>query len=404
MIRRNLITVLFILCGSAFAHAQTDTISVKKNPKIVEQKDLKDVIHSIFKKRNSPKNGVAAPVKKAAWSLLPAVGYTANNGGSVSLGAAVGFYTGKPDTSLKMSNIYSSVTYTTKSQTLLPFQANIWSKTQKYNLVLDWKYVNYPSDVWGLGGRIDPNTGYTINFSGLKLHQSLSREIFPNSYLGVGYYLDDFWNIKAIDQLNPKVQRHFYRIFSKNQLASGIVLKAVYDNRLNQINPQQGFYFATVFRNNFKAIGSDENWNSLLLDTRTYLKFPRNSKNILAFWVLGWYTSKGSTPYFLMPSTGWDDSQNTGRGIAQGRYRGWDENYVESEYRFHISRNGLIGGVVFGNAETFPKKPVSGYSSVYFGYGLGLRLKLNKLSNTNISIDFGFGQKNGLATNLGEVF
>ena len=66
---------------------------------------------------------------------------------------------------------------------------------------------------------------------------------------------------------------------------------------------------------------------------------------------------KGNPPYLDLPSTGWDSYNNTGRGYVQGRYRGKDLMYLESEYRFGITRNGLFGGVVFANAETVSNYP-----------------------------------------------
>jgi hypothetical protein len=55
----------------------------------------------------------------------------------------------------------------------------------------------------------------------------------------------------------------------------------------------------------------------------------------------------------LLPSTGWDDQFNTGRGYIQGRFRGKNMVKLEGEYRYRITRNGLIGGVVFANVENF---------------------------------------------------
>jgi hypothetical protein len=80
--------------------------------------------------------------------------------------------------------------------------------------------------------------------------------------------------------------------------------------------------------------------------------------------------------------------------------------YFESEYRFAIMQNGLLGGVVFANAQSFSNWPTTKFSSVAPAAGLGIRIKVNKQSRTNIAIDYGFGLKNsrGLFVNLGEVF
>ena len=80
--------------------------------------------------------------------------------------------------------------------------------------------------------------------------------------------------------------------------------------------------------------------------------------------------------------------------------------YAEAEYRFGILNNGLLGGVVFGNVQSFSRNIATQLSLLAPGFGAGLRVKLNKSSNTNLCIDYGFGMNGskGLFLNLGEVF
>ena len=66
-----------------------------------------------------------------------------------------------------------------------------------------------------------------------------------------------------------------------------------------------------------------------------------------------WLTINGNPPYDLLPSIGEDPYSNTGRGFAQGRFRGKNMLYVESEYRFGILKNGLLGGVVLSSSINF---------------------------------------------------
>jgi hypothetical protein len=80
--------------------------------------------------------------------------------------------------------------------------------------------------------------------------------------------------------------------------------------------------------------------------------------------------------------------------------------YGEAEYRYKITRNGLLGGVFFVNAESFSAAPGTQLQGIQPAFGPGLRLKLNKTSRTNICIDYGFGRQgsNGLFINVGEIF
>jgi hypothetical protein len=80
--------------------------------------------------------------------------------------------------------------------------------------------------------------------------------------------------------------------------------------------------------------------------------------------------------------------------------------YLESEYRFQITNNGLLGGVVFVNAESLSAAPGTKLQSIQPAFGPGLRIKLNKVSRTNVAIDYGFGLQGskGLFIDVGEAF
>jgi hypothetical protein len=142
------------------------------------------------------------------------------------------------------------------------------------------------------------------------------------------------------------------------------------------------------------------------MDVRKYFRFPSNTQNVLAFWSYDSITLSGAPPYLDLPSTLWDANTNAGRGYIQGRFRGAQMVYAETEYRYRISRDGLIGGVFFVNMQSFSATPGTRLQNIQPGYGPGLRIKLNKTSNTNISMDYGFGTQgsHGLFVNVGELF
>ena len=127
---------------------------------------------------------------------------------------------------------------------------------------------------------------------------------------------------------------------------------------------------------------------------------------MLAFWSYDWLTLDGKPPYLTLPTTAGDTYNNLGRGYIQGRYRGKNLVYLESEYRFGITSNGLIGGVVFANAQSFTEENNNRFEVISPGWGAGIRIKLNKFSKTNVCLDYGFGThgSRGLFANLGEVF
>jgi hypothetical protein len=402
----SFLTVLFLLCINSYGQTDSLVISARDSVHGTRQRDIRDVVHRLFKP-NMPLNDNSVEIRdtRKHFSFVPALGYTLQTGfaGIASVNMA---YYNDLEKNTKQSSVTTNVTYSQYHQIIIPFLADIWTKKNRYNFITDIRYISYPSDIYGLGGRTDPNEGVTINFSGLKIHQTVMRALSDNIYVGIGYYIDKFWNIKTLDIVSGNVNHLISRELGTKETASGPAFRFLYDTRLNQLNPQQGIYYSISYRTNMKSLGSDSSSQSLQIDARTYFHFPEGSKNVLALWTFDWLTANGTPPYLILPSTGWDDNYNTGRGYIQGRFRGRKMLYFESEYRFGITKNGLLGGVTFVNLENFSSDLSTAYSKIFPGYGVGLRIKLNKYSGANLCVDYGFGQNgsHGFFVNLGEVF
>jgi Omp85 superfamily domain len=408
--------VLLLILFSHSAKAQDSILTVKKHLFFsydsLRQVDILDIARHIFRKKTAlPTNTIAINPSHVHVTAIPAAGYSLQTGWAGILSANIAFTGGLKE---NISSITSSFTYSQYKQYIVPLHTNIWSKNGKYNFQSEWRFLKYPSFTYGLGTRNTLDNGYMIDYSYLRLQQDVSREITKNLYAGMGIDLDFFWNIT---ETNPpsgtKTDFESYGL-SKRETAIGPAFNLLYDSRKNPINPQGGNYLEFSYRPKFRFMGSDANWQSLLIDYRGYKKFPANSNNIIAVWSYNWFTFAGKPPYLLLPSTGWDAFVNTGRGFIQGRYRGDNMLYAEAEYRFSVTSNGLFGGVVFANAETFSSRTSTLNNDASFktfdpvqpGYGVGIRIKINKFSGANLCIDYGWGTggSRGVAVNLGEVF
>ena len=388
---------LFLLIG-----LHLNAISQTKQAIDTTQKDLMEVLVKLFNSKAK-----TSEEKKLNFSFVPAAGYAMHTGWAGMITGNVGFYNGGNANGLqKISSVLMDVTYTENRQIMVPLYANIWTKGNKYNILIDHRFIKYPSKVFGLEDQRDIPDGYFVDYNGMKLHQTVLRNLSPNFYVGLGYYLDALWNVRELDPpAGFKTAFQEYGIQNKNT-AAGPVFQILYDSRLNTINPLNGMYASVAYRNNLKWMGSDTHWQSLQLDLRKYVRFPAHSNNTLAFWNLNWFTLNGRPPFLMLPSNGWDDSYNSGRGYIQGRFRGRNMLYAETEYRFNITHNGLLGATMFINGQTYSSNTFSNYNPVKIGYGLGLRIKLNKFSGANICVDYGFGKNGsrGFAVNLGEIF
>jgi outer membrane protein assembly factor BamA len=376
--------------------------------------DLLDVVRKVFHKDPSARSDTAARVPgKIHISGLPAAGYTLQTGFAGVVSGNLAYYS-SADPEMGISSIASNLTYSQYNQIIFPITANLWSKNGKYNFLTDCRVLKYPSSTFGLGGNTSLSDENDIYYSYLRLHQAVLRSVAKNLFIGPGLDIDYFWNIR---ELNPdsgsKNDFETYGL-SKKEAAAGVSLNLVYDTRKNSINPHNGSFLNIAYNPKFKFMGSEENWQSLTVEYKHYFKLGAKSDNVIAFWSYNWFTLGGRPPYLLLPSDGWDPYANTGRGYIQGRFKGSNMVYLETEYRFGITRNGLIGGVVFANAETYTsrlatvtgKTTISSFDPLEPGVGLGIRIKLNKFSKTNLCIDYGWGAKGsgGIAVNLGEVF
>lgn len=374
-----------------------------------EQTDIMEVGFRILGMKREEKSEKSDTLNKKGlqFSAVPAAGYAMHTGWAAVISANGAFYLDTENTKArKLSSVTTNITYSQFKQLLVPFQANIWTKGNRYNIMLDYRFIKYPSRIFGIGSSTKPSDGYFVDFRSLKLNQAIMRSVADNFFAGLGFYHDRFWDIIEVDPPVGLTTSYQQYGFLKKEMATGPTVNLLYDSRLNTLNPQGGLQANLVYRYNTTFFGSTSNWQSLLLEFRKYIHFPSNSSNRLAFWSYNWFTLKGKSPFLMMPSTGWDYIYNSGRGYLQGRFRDRNMLYLETEYRFSITQNGLLGGVVFVNGQQFSSNSMKGYSRVIPGYGMGLRVKLNKNSGANLCIDYGFGKdgSRGFAVNLGEVF
>lgn len=368
-------------------------------------KDFTDVISYLFKKKSASKQIDTVPKKNLQVAILPAVGYSWQTGFAVVVTSNISFSSNRKDPNQKLSTIFAGLTYSQQNQIIFPIVANLWTKRNKYNLILDNRYITYPSYVFGIGNSINPNVEYNTSFSYLRMHESILKEVSPNFYLGLGFMYDRHYKMNNYTNIYQQINNRLPQKLTET--TSGLAARFLYDNRLNANRPDKGFYSNIVFRKNLSALGSDNEWSYLITDTRAYIPFPKASKNVLAFWNINWLTFGGSKiPTFLLASNGWDDTHNSGRGYIQGRFRGRNMYTLEAEYRMQLTKNGLFGATFFSGLQYFETEYFHKIANLKPGGGVGIRIKFNKHSNTNLCIDYAFGLNGsqGFFVNMGEVF
>jgi hypothetical protein len=376
--------------------------SLVSNKKGVKQEDLADFLSGLFYMEPVSKK-IDSITSKPSISIVPALGYTLVSRLAFVLSGNAAFKTG-PNS--RISTVIASSAITENKQFTLPVSTNIWSRDNGYNFVGAARFYKYPQSTYGLGSNSDIANQDPMDYDYFQFYETVLRHVTGNLYLGLGYIIDNHWNVSDKGDLNGTVSD--YSLYGKtaHSLSSGFTFDGLLDSRDNAINPSKGGYVSLQYRDNYTFLGSTTAWRSLIVDARKYFKFPEGSDNVIAFWSYDWLILSGKPAYLELPSTQWDAFCVTGRGYIQGRFRGAQMVYGESEYRYALTDNGLLGGVVFLNAQSFSAAPGTKLQAIQPGYGPGLRIKINTLSKTNIAVDYGFGSQNskGVFINVGEVF
>jgi outer membrane protein assembly factor BamA len=195
------------------------------------------------------------------------------------------------------------------------------------------------------------------------------------------------------------VYNKYYGFATDRFYSSALDLSLTYDTRDNMINPYKGYYAMASWRGGLKLLGNKENTSYWQLEYRSYHSLSKRvPRHLIALWLMGNFAREGEFPYMMLPATGYDQRGRSGRGYVQGRYRGNNFVYGETEYRFPLSKEGgVLGGVLYLNLSTAdnPVKELKLFESIKPGYGFGLRIMADKRSRTNLAIDFGFGENSG---------
>lgn len=409
MKRLTLLYLLLALLDNAPAQTVDTTVhrdSITHAAYYRTQRDLIDLGLILLKKdpdKRLLKKGGEGP--RLHISAAPAVEYSLDIGIGLEFAGNAGFYL-VHDTNTNMSQVNASVTVTQNQQLIVPLQTSIWTRNNKYNFVGDWRYLEFPEKTYGLGGHTTDADAVNLDYNYLRFYQYVLRKVAKDLYLGPGWMLDIHYDIQQLNLQPGQITDYDKYGFQRSSYSSGPAVNLLYDTRKNSINPEGGsFYADVIYRQNLKVFGSDGNWNSLLFDVRKYIGVGRKD-NVLAFWTYDWFTLSGNPPYLDLPSTAWDSYDNTGRGYVQSRFRAKSMLDLEGEFRFGLMHNGLIGGVVFANCQSFSDPGTGNFEVFSPGAGAGVRIKFNKFSKTNICVDYAFGLNGsrGLFLNLGEVF
>lgn len=394
------LVVIILFFFSIQSNAQNgESYYVYKNNDTIQQTDCIDYLGKLFKIKI---NQDSLKSKKVNFSFFPTDPHNASGRVLVSSFNATFLLGDAKNTN--NSTVYFIPYISFNGQYGFELYPTIWLSKNSWNFIGEYYIMNYPQDTWGLGGN-SPNSNETlVDGKQIRVHQSTLKGIFKDFAMGLGIQFDEHYDLTIPnDSIVNSIE--YYELQTKKSISSGIAFPAVYDSRKNIINPQGGFYTSFTYRYNTPLLGSDYTWQSLFLDVRKYFPIP-NTRSILALRTYYWTIVSGRVSYFDLPATGMEPATgNSSRGIQRNRYRSNAMTYFETEYRFNITRDGFLGGVVFSNIGSASQYDTQNFEYWVPAAGFGGRLKFNKYTKVNIAIDLGFSKDYiGLYLNIGEVF
>jgi outer membrane protein assembly factor BamA len=429
------LSLIFILALSS-CYAQQDSITIKKI--FIDDADLRMVI--LGKKRMKKETGIPEQGKLMAFAA-PLIGSNPTLGFFYGLGGTGAIYLGSPETT-NVSNVNASVMYTTNKQLITSIKGTIMTPNNGWEMLVDVRYSDYTENTYGLGsdysqpindswtiGGIETtgNTGaQPLEFKQVKLYYTALKEISKKLYVGLGYNLDWHYDIEDLslnlEAENPIYTSHYaystkYGFDPTESLSSALSANILLDSRDHTVNAYSGAYLLASYRLNPMFLGNQKDYQQIYLEARYFKPLSiLRARHIIGLWGIGQFNFDGHAPYMHLPSSSNDTRNRIGRGYVAGRFRGDSWVTGEAEWRFPLTKNGLLGGVVFGSATTVSRDEITIgeetidklhlFEAVRPAGGFGLRVLLNRTGRLNLGLDMAWGDNGakGFYFVVGETF
>ncbi len=395
--------ILFVLAviSATPAAAQVAQSSSADQP-VTDPAEMVDVADLIRMLRNQPPPEVVEiDYRKAMRAFAPVIGAKPSSGAIFGVAGNIGFFRGEPATT-RISSSVASVTISSKKQAGINAHTMMFGNGDRWLLELDDRFQWTSQETFGLGTNTASASGEEVRFDFYRLYQTAYVRLRGNLFAGGGLYFDNHADVHPDeDEVESWPQSAYYQYSVANglpldgQSSAGPSVEILWDSRDSFINPSRGWLARVNYRTLVDGfLGGDSSWEKVNLDLRAYAPLTPDRRHKLAVWAFADLVVDGVAPYFDLPSTAGDSYGRSGRGYAEGHFRGEKLAFVELEYRAPLMRNELLGMTAFVNTTTISNRQGGEqlFDNFAPGGGAGLRLLLNKRSRTNLVFDVGFGE------------
>lgn len=314
--------------------------------------------------------------------ILPSFGYSQESGVEYGVGTVYNFFINKNNQQNKSSSIFASGTLTSKKQSNIKLESDIWTNDNDYHIMSEFRYQNWPFNFYGLGMNTWKEDKNIIGQKMGRIKLEVEKKIIDNFYIGLNSQYEH------VKYSNKESQGVFETIEMPGKeggqfLSLGTSLSLDYRN--TNTYTTKGLYFRGKYAYAPNFWGK-ENFTGALYEADLRYFIPFSSKVAIASQALYRGTSGKKIPYYAYQELGGDSHM---RGYYLGRYV--DKNYltaqVESRFRIHPR----IGFTLFGGiGSTFSEK----YSDRWVGnVGGGIRYFYSLSHNSTIRLDYAIGEK-----------
>ena len=416
-IRRLVALVLAgTLVGAAVSEvrAQTParTPAAGTPPDPSESTDVGDLWRRIRHKPPPPPD-TANDERKGGRAFVPTLSSKPSTGVTVGIGASLARFYGPPATT-HISSMLGSFSVSAKSQASLTARFDAFTAENGTHLEGDNRFQWTSQDTYGLGTSSPDAAAIGARFTHVRVYETALFEVRDNVGVGGGVHFSTHTSVRPVDANSawddapPNSYARAHGFDPASQTSAGLSAGFELNTRDNPINASRGWLASASYRGFFKGLlGGDSTWQELVVDVRHFASFPGERRRTLAFWFYADGVVNGVAPYFDLPALGADKYGRTGRGYAEGRFRGERMVYGEVEYRQTLRRDNLLGLVAFANTSTFSN--LDGGERLFDAFapaaGAGLRVLFSKRSGANLCVDFAVGRRShGLYLALQEAF
>lgn len=322
-------------------------------------------------------------LRKASFLPIPSFGYAQETGFQFGVGAIVGFYVDRLDTTNRPSSLTLNLNYSTKKAYNMSSLIDIWGKGNKLHYIGEIRYKKMPFNFYGVGNSTQEANEDKLVQQQFKVLLQAEKQLLPKAYSGVSIGFENYkYNDLVADGIFTGDAYH-------NKTGSVLYLgvSQAYDSRNNNNYTTKGFFIRGTYQYapDIFSAGSFTG-SQIKLDVRNFWRL----NNSFALGVQGLYnTIQGkNTPVYLLQQMGNDEMM---RGYYNGRFR--DESLLVLQAELRYRYNSRFGATLFGGTGTVWGIDKFALNSFKPNYGAGLRYFFDPEKGISVRLDYGIGEK-----------